>query len=94
MKLKDLCKVKIGNENADFWVVRRGDIKQVGKPTFKFNPEHYGIKVIKTNLIVPKWLYYVFMHLHNAKYFEPLATGTLNLVNIKIEHINEIEFKQ
>jgi len=94
MKLKHLCSISTGSEQADFWVVRRGSVEKVGKPTFDFNPEHYAVTVTRTDKIIPKWLYYVFEHLHSSGYFKPLATGTLRLVNIRKSDLENIEFKE
>lgn len=88
-KLGDLVKVSVNDPNADFWVVRRGTKESVGKPTEEFNPENYGITVTSDQLL-PKYLFYAFMNLHNQGYFIPLAKGTLRLVNIRADDIRNI----
>ena len=57
MKLKSLCSLKTGYVTADFWVVRRGSIESLGKPTRNFNPEHIGVKVERSDIVIEKWLF-------------------------------------
>jgi hypothetical protein len=89
IKLSDLADIKTKFENADFWIVRRGSLSEVGKPTKKYNPEHIGLKVT-SDQILPDYLFYSMMHIHNNGYFSRLATGTTNLVNIRISDVSEI----
>lgn len=91
MRLGDLATIKTNFQEADFWLIRRGAASQCGKPVKVFNPEHIGIKVDRTDILLPDYLYYVFMHIHNTKYWEPLANGTLTLVNIRVRDVRNIE---
>ena len=91
MRLSELATIKTNFQEAHFWLVRRGSASQCGKPSKVFNPEHIGIKVERTDILLPDYLYYVFMHIHNTKYWEPLATGTLSLVNIRVRDVRKIE---
>lgn len=88
-KLGDYIKVSVNDPNADFWVTRRGSKETVGKPSREFNPENYGITVTSKDLL-PDYLFYAFMNLHNQGYFIPLAKGTLRLVNIRADDIRNI----
>ena len=91
MRLSELATIKTNFQEAHFWLVRRGSASQCGKPSKVFNPEHIGIKVERTDILLPDYLYYVFMHIHNTKYWEPLANGTLSLVNIRVRDVRKIE---
>lgn len=91
MKLSDVATIKTHFPDADFWIVRRGSLKTVGQPVDEYNPEHIGVKVTATDILLPRYLYYCFMHLHNQKVWEPLANGTLSLVNIKVSDVQKIE---
>lgn len=91
MRLGDLATIKTNYQDADFWLIRRGAASQCGKPAKEFNPEHIGIKVNRTDILLPDYLYYVFMHIHNTKYWEPRANGTLTLVNIRVRDVRNIE---
>lgn len=93
MKLSELTIIKTNFPEADFWIVRRGSLKTCGEPTKTFNPEHIGIKVVRTDILLPDYLYYCMMHLHRSKVWEFRATGTLNLVNIKISDVRSIELE-
>lgn len=90
MRLQDVAKVSVNAPDADFWIVRRGTVKAVGQPTYTFNPEHIGIKVVRTDLLLPRYLYYCLMHIHAKGMWEPIATGTLTLVNIRVSDIKHI----
>jgi hypothetical protein len=60
----------------------------VGKPVKEFDPSRIGIKVVKTDILDPNYLYYAMMNLHNQGHFARLANGTTNLVNITVNIIN------
>lgn len=87
--LKDFAEIKTNFEDADFWIIRKGDINKVGSPTKQFSSEHIGIKIIN-NMILPDYLYYAFMNMQTQGFFKQFAHGTTNLVNIKIEDIKNI----
>lgn len=90
MKIGDLCDFKTNFVEADFWLIRKGDEKSVGKPTKDFNSEYIGVKVRQTELVLPSYLFFYFQYIHSTGAFTKLATGSLNLKNIKISDIKEI----
>lgn len=90
MRLGDVAQFSTNNPSADFWIVRRGGISKVGQPTYEFNPEHIGIKILRSDIVLPKYLYYCLVHIHSIKHWEKIATGTLELVNIKTSDIKHI----
>jgi restriction endonuclease S subunit len=90
MTIGDLCEFKIKFPDADFWLVRKGSESIVGKPVKEYNPEHIGVKVLRTDLINSQYLYYVFMHLQQSGKFVNLSHGTLRLKNISISDIKKI----
>lgn len=92
MKLIDVAQVKIGLPLAHFWLIRRGSLEQVGKPVRLYNPEHIGINVFDLDCVLPDFLYYSFMNLHNLGAWKPYAHGSLALVNIRVSDVNKIEF--
>lgn len=89
-KLGDLATIKTNFPDADFWVIRKGDEKTVGKPTTEFNPEHIGIKVTATDVLDPSYLRYVFEYLVQRGYFRDAARGTLRLKNIQVSDVARI----
>ena len=91
MKLQELATVKTNDANADFWIVRRGSVKTVGQPVREFSPYHIGIKIHKTDTLLPDYLYYVFLHIHSTGHWEGIARGTLNLVHLRVSDISDIE---
>jgi len=91
VKLSDFAVIKTNFPEADFWLIRRGSMSQCGKPVRAFYSEHIGVKVTRTDLLLPDYLYYVFLHIHNIGYWEPLTHGTLSLVNIRVQDVRNIE---
>jgi len=91
MTIGDLCEFKINFEDADFWLISKGDKMSVGKPTNEFNPEHIGVKVIARDILDPKYLYYMFMYLNQNGELSKLSSGTLKLQHIRISDIKNIE---
>ncbi|EEU8896991.1 hypothetical protein HDJ12_004296 [Salmonella enterica] len=87
MKLSDVATIRTNFQEADFWITRRGSLKTCGKPTRQYNPEHIGIKV---DLLLPDYLFVCFEWLHSQGIWEPLATGTLELVNIRVSDVRSI----
>lgn len=90
MRLKDVAQVRTDFVEADFWLIRRGGLDAVGRPCREYSPYHIGVRVEQTGLILPDYLYYVFVHLHQAGQWQPLAVGSLNLVNIRTEDVRNI----
>ena len=91
MNLSALCQIKVNFTEADFWLIRRGTLTAVGKPVREFYREHIGIKVIQTEILLPDYLFYVFLDFHNRGLFKALALGTLPLVHIRVEDIKNIQ---
>jgi pyrimidine deaminase RibD-like protein len=90
-KLGDLCTIKTNFPDADFWLVRRSDRTNVGTPTKEFSPYHIGIKVTATEQLIPQYLYYMMMHLHNQGYWQTRSIGTTALLNIRTEDVKNIQ---
>ena len=91
MRLKDVCEFKVDFPEADFWLVRKGSEKTVGTRTKNFSPEHIGVKVTRTDLLVPDYLYYIFMYLQQQGLFGQISSGTLELKHIRVSDIKEIK---
>jgi hypothetical protein len=92
MKLKQLCTVQTNLPNADFYIVRSGSQNTIGKVTKEFNKDYIGIKVTRTDLLVPDYLYYLLMNLHNQGYFKSISNGT-TLQHITTQHVGNIAFQ-
>lgn len=93
MKLKHIVDLNINNPEADFWIVRRGNANQVGRPSKDFSPEHIGVTVTRPDLVIPDYLFYVFEFLANQGAFIELGEGTSNLKTIKIRDLKNIPLK-
>jgi len=93
-RLKDIAKIATNMPDADFWLIRKGSDKTVGKPVKEFDPSRIGIKIVKTDVLDPNYLYYAMMNLHNQGHFTRIANGTTNLVNITVNDIANIPIGQ
>ena len=82
MRLKDVATIKTNMSAADFWMIRRGSAETVGTPVKEFNPEHIGIRVYRTDILIPEYLFYAMEYLHSQGVFKNLTRGTLALVHI------------
>jgi hypothetical protein len=91
MKLSSLATIKTNFPDADFWIIRRGSEESVGKPVREFYKEHIGIKVVRTDILLPDYLYYAMLHIHQSGQWRHIATGSLKLVNIRVSDIQNIE---
>ncbi|MCW6572945.1 hypothetical protein [Yersinia ruckeri] len=94
MRLDEVATVKTNFPEADFWLIRRGSLKTCGQPTYQFNPEHIGIKVERTDILLASYLFYCMEHLHKQGRWEALAGGSLALVNIRVSDVRTIGLKQ
>jgi len=91
MKLYQLATIKTNFQDADFWLIRRGSADRVGQPTREFYKEHIGIKVTRTDILLPDYLFYALKHIQLRGYWAKRANGTLKLVNIRVEDVRNIE---
>ncbi|HHM8677474.1 hypothetical protein [Pseudomonas aeruginosa] len=91
MRLSDVATIRTNYPEAHFWLVRRGSAERCGEPVREFNPEHIGIWVNRIDILLPDYLFYVLVHIHQVGYWKTIATGTLSLVNIRVSDVRQIE---
>ena len=91
MKLAAVATIKTNFPEANFWIVRRGSAERCGEPVRVFNPEHIGIRVERTELLLPDYLFYALTHVHQPGHWKQVVTGTLSLVNIRVSDVRSIE---
>jgi len=91
MRLKNLAVIRTDFEVADFWVSRRGSVDTVGQPSRIFSPYHVGIKVEQTEVLLPDYLYYMFLHWYQMGQWKTLAYGSLSLVHLRVDDVKNIE---
>lgn len=89
-KLSDYAHVSTNMKDADFWIVRRGSRETIGKPVKEYNPEHIGVKVHKTDVLHPQYLFYAMHNIHSQGKWHREHSGTTNLVNITAKQIKDI----
>ena len=88
-KVKHVALVKLNLKEADFWLIRKGSLLQVGKPVRSFHAERIGIQVVSENLL-PEYYFAVFQYWHEAGVLAQLAHGTLDLKHIRVEDVKEL----
>ena len=91
MKLSDIATIKTNFPEADFWIVRRGSSNACGKPVEVFNEECIGIRVTNTNIILPRYLFYVMEDIYNSGHWKAYVRGTTALVHIQTSNVRDIE---
>ncbi|PCH65820.1 MAG: hypothetical protein COC04_00890 [Gammaproteobacteria bacterium] len=91
MKLYQLATIKTNFQDADFWLIRRGSESRVGEPSREFYKEHIGIKVTRTDILLPDYLFYALKHIQLRGYWAKRARGSLRLVSITVEDVRNIE---
>lgn len=89
-KLRDVARVGTKMSDADFYITRRGTIDAVGQVTDEYNPESFGVKVTRTDVIIPQYLKYLLMFKAQSGYWKDNANGTLKLVNIRKDDVLDI----
>lgn len=87
-----VAEIRTNFPSADFWLVRRGSLDRLGEPTKEFNPEHIGFKVRDEYLdrILPQFMFYWFMNMHQTGAWKQFATGALPLQHIRIEQVRSL----
>ncbi len=93
MKLKHIVDLRVNDPDANFWLIRKGSANRVGRPTREFSPEHIGVTVTRSDLVIPDYLFYVFEHMANQGLFVALAHGTTNLQSISIKDLKNIPLR-
>lgn len=88
--LGDLVDVKMDFPDADFWLVCSGPADLLGKVTYDHNPKHIGIKVIKTEVIYPGYLFYVMEYLQIQQYWQTKRYTT----RITVADVKSIQLQQ
>jgi hypothetical protein len=78
------------DENANFYITRRGTPDAVGSVSRKYNEHAIGVYVFRPDIVNADYLYYVMQHLHAQGVWKQRATGSTNLVNIRAEDIKKI----
>jgi hypothetical protein len=89
-QLGDIVDIRLGMQDADFWIEYRGSADALGRPGNEYGPKKLGIKVVRTDIVDPKYLYYVFMNLHQRGMFKSMGAGATGLVNLRVDDIKQI----
>lgn len=85
-----LAEARLNSPDADFWLQRQGNIRQVGRPTRSFSKEHIGITILDRSAIFPDYLYYWFLNIYARGYWEPFTYGSVRLKHIRVEDVRQL----
>jgi choline kinase len=92
LRIKDACQVSIGMKDADFWIVRKGSAKNVGSPVREYDKEKIGVKVIRRDIIDPRYLFYAMTFVHQLGVYQP--KGSLELKHITVDEVKNIVLQE
>jgi len=82
-------KIGKGMEDADFWLIAVNTKERVGKPVEEFNKNHIGVKVLNTEKILPKYMYYWMENLYNQGHWKQIARGSVQQF-ISVQDVKDI----
>jgi hypothetical protein len=80
--------VKNNFENADFWLVNKGSLKDLGNPVKQFQPYYTGLKC--PVLILPEYGYYLCVYFQQIGVWQRCGIGSTNYKNLRISDIRRI----
>lgn len=86
MVLSDLCEIKKNFIDADFWI-KKNEKDSFDVVTKQYNEEYIGIKVVRTDLILPDFLYYVMVYYQNKGIFRKLINSNDDILESSIKNL-------
>lgn len=88
-KMKEIAEIRTNFPEADFWLVRKGTPKKVGKPVQEFHPDYIGLR-FDSSVAISDYFFYVMKAYHLKGTFEMMALGSLLLVHITVNDVGEL----
>lgn len=76
--LGDLCTFATNLDDADFWLIAHGP--EVGKPLESRASGAIGVKVTRTDVLLPRYLYYVLLHQYQQGAFRSAGKLTPDML--------------
>jgi hypothetical protein len=73
---------------ADFWLVNKGSLENLGKPVKVFEPFLTGIKC--PALIVPEYGYYLCWHFHSIGIWRQYGRCSIKLCHLRRSDIKKV----
>jgi len=74
---------------ADFWLINKGAIAQIGKPVKEYRSCLTGIKC-NEELILPSFGFYACLHLYQTGIWRGYGRSCINLVSLRIKDIRNV----
>jgi hypothetical protein len=90
VKLKDLATIRTNYPEADFWILMKGSKGQVGRPIKVFDKESIGIRVDRTDVLLPDYLYYAMQYLHQQGYWDQFDRGMTGLRHVTVSDVKNV----
>ena len=89
MQLAELADVQVGLTPADFWLPRTG--ANVGRPTRTYSRTAIGVKIRRTDILLPDYAYYLFEYLWMNGLWRCAMQGT-GMTTLPIEAVRQLQF--
>jgi hypothetical protein len=80
--------VKNNFDDADFWLVNKGSLKDLGNPVKQFQPYYTGLKC--PVLIWPDYGYYLCVYFQQIGVWRRCGVGSTNYKNLRISDIRRV----
>lgn len=93
MKLGELCDIKINFPDADFWMIAAGSEDTVGTVGKEYRRDYIGIKVIKTDILVPDYLYYLMQYLKMSNQLSSITDKNQTVHRITPARLSNIQLQ-
>ncbi|MBL1208272.1 MAG: hypothetical protein FWJ34_00585 [Geminocystis sp. GBBB08] len=74
---------------ADFWLLNKGTLEQLGRPTKEYQSFLTGIKCNK-ELIVSDYGFYLCVYLHQQRIWQGYACSSINWQHLRIKDIRSV----
>jgi len=81
--LGEMAEVAIGLRDADLWLPRKG--KGKGEPTRTFDADHVGIRVTRTDVLLPEYVRYALQYLAMKGLWNEQAVTVANVKAIQFQ---------
>jgi len=85
----NLFEVKTNFPHADFWLINKHSINEIGKPVKEFEPYLIGIKC-NEQFIFPNYGFYACLHLYQKGIWRNYGNSCINLVRLRVSDVRNV----
>jgi hypothetical protein len=80
--------VKNNFNDADFWLINKGSVNDLGKPVKQFEPYYTGI--LCPALILPEYGYYLCVYFYQIGVWRQYGVGSTSYQSLRISDIRRV----